>query len=80
MKDSEYLRREGSRWRPAFIVAAACSDTDADRGDPVGDSARGSEGLSLLVAIVFLGVVYSLLWDEEVQLMWCCSVCLVCLV
>lgn len=43
--------REGSRWRPAFIAAAACNEMDADRGDPVGDSERGTEETSPLAAI-----------------------------
>lgn len=43
------------------MVAAACNEIDADRGDPVGDSALGNEGLSPLVAIAFLGAVYSCL-------------------
>lgn len=48
--DSDLLR-EGSRWRPAFIAAAACNEMDADRGDPVGDSERGTEETSPLAAI-----------------------------
>lgn len=37
------IRLEGSCWRPAFIVAAACSEVDKRRGEPVGDSPRGTE-------------------------------------
>lgn len=48
--DSDLLR-EGSRWRPAFRAAAACKEMDADRGDPVGDSERGTEETSPLAAI-----------------------------
>lgn len=43
--------REGSRWSPAFIAAAACREMEADRGDPVGDSERGTE-TSPLAAII----------------------------
>lgn len=42
----ELLRREGSCCSPAFMVAAAWREIDADRGDPVGDSARGMEEAS----------------------------------
>lgn len=47
-----FLRWEGSRWRPAFIVAAACKETEADRGEPAGDSERGSDEASPLAAIM----------------------------
>lgn len=33
----------GSCWRPAFIVAAACSEIDADRGEGDADSPRIAE-------------------------------------
>lgn len=49
--DSDLLR-EGSRWRPAFKAAAACKEMDAERGDPVGDSERGTEETSPLAAMV----------------------------
>lgn len=45
------LRLEFSCWRPAFMVAAAWRDVAADRGEPVGDSPRGADAPSPLVAI-----------------------------
>lgn len=50
-----YVRREGSRWRPAFIVAAACSDTEAGRGEAVGESVLVCTEPSPLAAMV-LGI------------------------
>merc|ERR1712000_182144 len=44
-------RLECSCCRPAFIVAAAWRETDADRGEPVGDSARGAGAASPLEAM-----------------------------
>jgi hypothetical protein len=50
-QDRADLRLEFSCWRPAFMVAAAWRDVAADRGEPVGDSPRGTEAPSPLVAI-----------------------------
>lgn len=49
--EEESVRRDGSCWSPAFMVAAACRETDAERGEPEGDSGRGIGGLSPLVAM-----------------------------
>lgn len=48
------IRRDDSCWRPAFIVAAACNEMEADRGSAGGggDSARGSDAPSPLLAIL----------------------------
>ena len=42
-------RLEGSCWRPAFMAAAAWRETEAVRGEPVGESGRAP---SPFVAIV----------------------------
>jgi hypothetical protein len=47
-----------SCWSPAFMVAAACSDMEAERGDLVDDSLRGIElSLSSGDAIMIVEVV-----------------------
>jgi hypothetical protein len=46
--------REGSCCSPAFMVAAACREMDAERGEPGGDSSRMRVGPSPFVAMSML--------------------------